>query len=72
MKILIKGLWPVMITLFNKKMEVEESSIRSLVNFNILSGLNGLLASCYTSDMFHLSHEERVFTTNVVLDESAL
>lgn len=54
------GSWPVMLTPFTEKNEVDYRALEQLVNWYIKNGVSGLFAVCQSSEMFFLSLEERV------------
>lgn len=54
------GVWPVMLTPFNEKKEIDYKALEQLVNWYIKEGVSGLFAVCQSSEMFYLSLEERV------------
>ncbi|RYM05799.1 dihydrodipicolinate synthase family protein [Sporolactobacillus sp. THM7-7] len=53
------GVWPVMITPFTEKNEVDYEGLAQLVDWYIEQGASGLFAVCQSSEMFFLSREER-------------
>lgn len=54
------GVYPVMITPFQKDGSVDYAAIDRLVEFYIQSGCHGIFAVCQSSEMFYLSEDERV------------
>ena len=54
------GVYPVMLTPFTEKNEVDYEALGKLVDWYIEKGVNGLFADCQSSEMFFLSLEERV------------
>mgnify|MGYP006292175639 FL=1 len=54
------GVWPVMLTPFLKNREIDWDCLENLVNWYIESGVSGLFAVCLSSEMYHLSADERV------------
>ena len=54
------GVYPVMLTPFTEKNEVDNEALGKLVDWYIEKGVNGLFADCQSSEMFFLSLEERV------------
>lgn len=56
------GSWPVMLTPFDEKNQVDYDALRELVNWYIDGGVSGLFAVCQSSEMFFLSLEEKVKT----------
>jgi 4-hydroxy-tetrahydrodipicolinate synthase len=59
-KKLAKGLWPVMLTPFDEYNRIDIYALRSLVEFYLESGSDGLFANCLSSEMFQLSEDERL------------
>ncbi len=60
------GVWPVMITPFTEKNEVDYLALEKLVDWYIKKGVSGLFAVCQTSEMFFLSLEERIHIARFV------
>ena len=54
------GVWPVMLTPFHNTGEVDFEGLRELTEWYIRQGSNGLFAVCQSSEMFHLTLEERI------------
>ena len=65
------GVWPVMVTPFTDNGEIDESALRELVDWYIEHGVNGLFATCQSSEIFKLSLEERIRITEITLDAAA-
>lgn len=61
------GLWPVMLTPFTEEGALDEGALEQLVHFYIDSGANGLFANCLSSEMYHLSEDERLAVVRVTL-----
>ena len=53
-----KGVWPVMITPFTDEGEIDLHGLRSLIEFYIENGVNGLFANCLSSEVQELSPTE--------------
>jgi 4-hydroxy-tetrahydrodipicolinate synthase len=70
MKLLPKGLWPVMLTPFNDRNGVDLPALEHLTEFYIAAGSNGLFANCLSSEMFQLTDDERLLITKKVVDFS--
>ncbi len=51
---------PVMLTPFKETGEIDFDGLTSLTKFYIQAGAKGLFANCQSSEMFHLSEEERL------------
>lgn len=65
------GVYPVMLTPFTDKNEVDYESLGKLVEWYITSGAAGLFADCQSSEMFFLSLEERVEIARFVKEKAA-
>jgi len=61
------GIWPVMLTPFKDDGKIDVDGLRSLTEFYLASGVTGLFANCLSSEMFHLSPEERLTITSTVI-----
>ncbi len=68
MNVLPKGLWPVVLTPFTDRNEVDVPALEQLTEFYIASGSAGLFANCLSSEMFQLTDEERIVVTKTVVD----
>lgn len=55
-----KEMWPVMLTPFTERGEVDYNALERLIAFYEEGGCSGLFAICQSSEVFHLSLEERV------------
>lgn len=55
-----KGVWPTMITPFTADNRLDEAAIGPMIEWFIQHGSDGVFAVCQSSEMFHLSLEERV------------
>ncbi|KQO14649.1 dihydrodipicolinate synthase family protein [Paenibacillus sp. Leaf72] len=66
-----KGVWPVMLTPFTKDNEVDYPALEQLINWYIDNGVHGLFAVCLSSEMLHLSLEERVAVARFVQEKTA-
>ena len=67
MKKLPKGLWPVMLTPFDHSNHLDLDALERLTEFYIASGADGLFANCLSSEMFQLTHEERLCLVKTVV-----
>lgn len=54
------GLWPVMLTAFHEDGGIDWTGMDVLVDWYIASGCAGLFACCLSSEMYHLSDDERL------------
>ena len=61
------GLWPVMLTPFTGSNKIDIEALEELTEFYIESGASGLFANCLSSEMFHLSKDERILITKTVV-----
>lgn len=55
-----KEMWPVMLTPFTQRGEVDYDGLAALIDFYEAGGADGLFAICQSSEIFYLSLEERV------------
>lgn len=46
------GVWPVMLTPFDEKREIDWASLEKLIDWYIAAGVQGLFANCQSSEMF--------------------
>ena len=61
------GVWPTMVTPFTREGEVDYRTLDDLVEWYLERGVAGLFAVCQSSEMFHLSLEERVEITRRIV-----
>ncbi|MES7181307.1 dihydrodipicolinate synthase family protein, partial [Cutibacterium acnes] len=54
------GVWPTMVTPFTDSNAIDYSGLEALIEWYIGQGVDGLFAVCQSSEMFHLSLQERV------------
>lgn len=52
------GIWPVMLTPFDERGEIDWPSLEKLVEWYLAAGVHGLFADCQSSEMFFLSDKE--------------
>ncbi len=69
-KSIVSGIWPTMLTPFTKENGIDWISLERLVNWYIDQGVHGLFAVCQSSEMFHLTLEERVEIAAFVKEKS--
>lgn len=62
------GVWPVMLTPFTEKGEIDEQGLYALVEWYIAKGVDGLFASCQSSEIFHMTFEERMRIAKITVD----
>lgn len=65
------GVWPVMLTPFTKSGEIDENGLRALVDWYIDSGVDGLFASCQSSEIFNMTFEERIRIAKITVSQAA-
>ncbi len=65
------GVWPVMLTPFNRDGSVDEGGLRALVDWYIHAGVDGLFASCQSSEIFNMDFEERMRIARITVDQAA-
>ena len=65
------GVWPVMLTPFTNEKEVDYPALEKLVDWYIENGVKGLFAVCQSSEMFHLTLEERLAVARCVVKAAA-
>ena len=65
-----KGLWPVMLTAFNKNGSISWSGVEALTEWYISRGSTGLFACCGASEMFKLTDSERLDLTRCVVNQA--
>ncbi len=53
------GCWPVMLTPFDDNLQIDFRALDALVEWYIAGGAQGLFACCLSSEMFHLSAQEK-------------
>ncbi len=66
-----RGVWPVMLTPFRDDGSVDWPGVDALTDWYIASGVAGLFAVCLSSEMYHLSPQERVQLAARVVQRSA-
>jgi len=57
---LYSGAWPVIPTPFNDHLQIDTGAYHALIEWYIENGAGGLYANCLTSEMYHLTPEERL------------
>lgn len=65
------GVWPVMLTPFDDRREIDWRSLERLIDWYIARGVHGLFANCQSSEMFFLSQAESVALTKFVVEKTA-
>lgn len=67
MQALKKGVFPTMITPYNKDGSVDYGAVRNIVDFYRERNVDGIFAVCQSSEMFYLTLEERVKIAETVV-----
>ena len=70
MKVLPNGVYPTMLTPFNKNNEIDYQDVEKLISFYSEAGTEGIFAVCQSSEMFYLTIEERVKLTRFIVDNA--
>ena len=55
-----KGVFPTMITPFTADGAIDWAGVDGLVEWYIASGVTGIFAVCQSSEMYHLTEDERL------------
>ena len=66
----MRGVFPILITPFDEHSQIDEDSLRRLVEFNLEAGVHGL-GVALGSEVFKLSEAEREHVTRIVVDQVA-
>ena len=67
---LSKGLWPVMLTPFNADLSLDLPCLETLTQFYLDTGAHGLFANCLSSEMYHLTPDERLQTVRTIINKA--
>jgi 4-hydroxy-tetrahydrodipicolinate synthase len=65
----MRGVFPILVTPFDERSQIDEASLRSLVEFNLEAGVHGL-GVALGSEVFKLSEAERDQVTRIVVDQA--
>ncbi len=65
----MRGVFPILVTPFDERSQIDEESLRSLVEFNLQAGVHGL-GVALGSEVFKLSEAERDQVTRIVVDQA--
>jgi 4-hydroxy-tetrahydrodipicolinate synthase len=57
---------PVMVTPFEQNGKIDIDGLRRLIDFYLAAGVKGFFANCLSSEMYHLTEEERLTLTRHV------
>lgn len=68
MKNINTGVYPTMITPYDKNGEIDYAAVKNLVEWYIEKGCNGIFAVCQSSEMAYLTLEERVTLASKVVE----
>jgi dihydrodipicolinate synthase/N-acetylneuraminate lyase len=64
----MRGVFPILVMPFDERGQIDEDSLRSLVEFNVGAGVHGL-GVALGSEIFKLSEAERDHVTRIVVDQ---
>jgi 4-hydroxy-tetrahydrodipicolinate synthase len=64
----MRGVFPILVTPFDEQAQIDEESLRRLVEFNLAAGVHGL-GVALGSEIFKLSEAERDQVTRIVVDQ---
>jgi len=64
------GVYPVMLTPMTTKGEIDEQGLRALIDWYIDHGVNGLFASCQSSEIYKLNFDERMEVAKITVDQA--
>jgi len=65
----MRGVFPILVTPFDEQSRIDEASLRSVVEFNIVAGVHGL-GVALGSEIFKLAEAERDHVTRIVVDQA--
>ena len=68
----LRGVWPVMLTPFTDRGEVDWPALAALIRWYEDAGVDGLFAVCLSSEMFHLSLRERLEIARFTKDRATV
>lgn len=64
----MRGVFPILVTPFQEDFQIDEESLRNLIDFNLEAGVHGL-GVALGSEVFKLSEAEREQMTRIVVDQ---
>ena len=64
------GHWPTLPTPYNDDLSIDDDAYRILLEWYLCHGASGLYANCLSSEMYHLSMEERLHLIDMAVDIS--
>ena len=70
MKTIKNGVWPVMITPFTADNKIDWDGVQKIIDWYDKEGVTGIFAVCQSSEMFHLSKQERFDLARFVIDNT--
>lgn len=65
------GVWPVMLTPFDDRNEIDWDSLERLIEWYLAAGVHGLFAACQSSEVFYLSDGESLQLSRFVVEKVA-
>lgn len=71
MKTIAKGVYPTMITPYDRDGGIDFDAVRRLTEWYIQNGCTGVFAVCQSSEMFFLSLEEKAALAKAVVEQAA-
>ena len=66
----MQGVFPILVTPFDEGSQIDEESLRRLIEFNLSAGVHGL-GVALGSEVFKLTEAERAAVTRIVVDQVA-
>jgi len=69
-KILNKGLFPAMITLYDEAGNIDYTATKALIDFYVKGGVKGIFAVCQSSEMFFISEEDKLTLGKFVVENT--
>ncbi len=64
----LQGVFPILVTPFDEGSQIDEESLRGLIEFNLSAGVHGL-GVALGSEVFKLTEAERAAVTRIVVDQ---
>jgi 4-hydroxy-tetrahydrodipicolinate synthase len=65
----MRGVYPILVTPYDDRLQVDEESLRKVVEFNLECGVHGL-GVALGSEVFRLSEAERLHVTRIVVEQT--
>lgn len=65
------GIIPALITPFTKDQQIDEMSLRKVINWEISNGIHGIFCLGTNGEFFNLSYDEKIEIAEIVVDEVA-